>query len=82
MMPDVTYGKLDEVLRSLGFTVDEPERGTRVYQHAASGARVILPTFPARKAVYPHHMVGTRMILEAFGIADPPEFASRLQKVG
>jgi hypothetical protein len=81
-MPEVTYGRLDEVLRSLGFSVSEPEMGTRVYQHAGTAARVILPVLPDRDLVFPHHLVGTRMILEAFGIADPPEFTSRLQKAG
>jgi len=32
--------------------------------------------------VYPHHLVGARMILEVYGIMDPPEFASRLQMAG
>jgi hypothetical protein len=80
-MPEVTYHQLDVVLRSLGFSVTEPEQGTRVYKHPQTGALLIFPILPERNAVRDHHLAGTRMTLEAFGIADPPDFASRLQKV-
>jgi hypothetical protein len=79
-MPEVTYRRLDEVLRSLGFSVQEPEEGTRLYRHARSGALIVLPALPEHDEVLPRHLVGVRMTLDAFGIADPPEFASRLQK--
>jgi hypothetical protein len=79
-MPKVTYRRLDEVLRSLGFSVHEPEQGTRLYKHAGSGALIVLPVLPDQEEVLPRHLVGVRMTLEAFGVADPPEFASRLQK--
>jgi hypothetical protein len=81
-MPDVTYGRLDEVLRSLGFSVHEPEQGVRVYKHAGTGAALVLPVLPDRHEVLPHHLVGVRMTLEAFGVADPLELASRLQQAG
>jgi predicted RNA binding protein YcfA (HicA-like mRNA interferase family) len=79
-MPEVTYHKLDVVLRSLGFTVNEPEKGTRVYKHPQSGALLVMPVLPDRDPVREHHLVGARMTLDAFGIADPPDFTSRLQK--
>jgi hypothetical protein len=78
-MPEVTYHQLDVVLRSLGFSVTEPEQGTRVYKHPHTGALLIFPILPERNAVREHHLVGTRMTLDAFGIADPPDFTSRLQ---
>lgn len=78
-MSEVTYGRLDAVLRALGFVASEPEKGTKVYKHAKSGALVTFPTLPAQKAVLPHHLEGTRMILDAFGIAAPPEFTAQLQ---
>jgi hypothetical protein len=78
-MPEVTYARLDEVFRSLGFSVSEPEPGTRVYRHAASGALLILPTYPDRDIVLQHYLVGARMTLDAFGGAEPLEFTSRLQ---
>lgn len=80
-MAQATYHQLDTVLRSFGFTTREPDPGTRVYNHPG-GALLVFPVLPARDAVRQHHLVGTRMVLEAFGIADPPEFESRLQKVG
>jgi hypothetical protein len=79
-MPEVTYRGLDEVLRSLGFSVREPEQGTRVYRHAETGALIVLPILPDADPVLPRHLVGARMTLDGFGIADPLEFASRLQK--
>jgi hypothetical protein len=79
-MLEVSYGKLDEVLRALGFSVHQAEPDTRVYKHAESGALIVLPIFPDHDEVLPRHLVGVRMTLEAFGIADPLEFASQLQK--
>lgn len=78
-MSDITYGRLDGVLRGLGFVYSEPEKGTKVYRHPPTGALVTFPAYPAGKAVLPHHLAGTRMILDAFGIAEPPEFAAQLQ---
>lgn len=76
-----TYRQLDVVLRSLGFTVRKPDPETRVYRHPG-GALLAFPALRGRAPVREHHLVGTRMALEAFGIMDPPEFASRLQKAG
>ena len=64
------------------FHVQEPDSGARVYTHTGTGALLIYPILPDGEPVREHHLVGTRMTLEAFGIADPPEFASRLQKAG
>ena len=80
-MPEATYNQLDAVLRGFGFTVREPDPETRVYKHPG-GALLAFPTLPERDRVREHHLVGTRMVLEAFGIADPPDFAARLQKAG
>ena len=78
-MPEVTYGQLDKVLRTLGFTASVFEKDTRVYKHARTGALVTFPINPDDKLVLPHHIVGTRMILDAFGIATPRELATQLQ---
>ncbi len=80
-MPEVTYHQLDTVLQSLGFAVREPDPETRVYKHPG-GALLAFPIIPDHVPVREHHLVATRMTLEAFGIADPPEFASRMQKAG
>ena len=79
-MPEITYGQLTEILRSLGFTIHEPEPGARVYKHAQSGAMIFLPIFPDNDRVYGHHLTATQMTLDGFGIASKPEFASRLLK--
>jgi hypothetical protein len=77
-MPEVTYKQLHEILQSLGFTRHEPEPGTVVYRLKNSEAMVILPAKKGRELVPQHHLVGTKMILEAFGIMDPLEFTTRL----
>ena len=79
-MPETTYGRLTEILRSLGFTLREPEPGLRVYKHADTGAAIILPSFPDDDRVYGHHLTDVKMTLDAYGIASGPEFASRILK--
>jgi predicted RNA binding protein YcfA (HicA-like mRNA interferase family) len=78
-MNELTYGRLDTLLRSLGFSASLYEEDTRVYKHAKTGALVTFPLHPDRELVRPHHVAGTRMILDAFGIAIPPELAAQLQ---
>ncbi|HWG48018.1 MAG TPA: hypothetical protein VN688_34965 [Gemmataceae bacterium] len=81
---DVTYGQLDRVLRSLGFscrlaTLDPP---SRVYEHKKSGASILLPPFPEGDGVLDYHLIAVRTTLDGFGIADPTAFAAELQKAG
>ena len=81
---DVTYGQLDRVLRSLGFscrlvTLDVP---TRVYEHERYGALFMLPPFPEKDRVLDYHLTGVRTMLDSYGIADPTTFAAELQKAG
>ena len=81
---DVTYGQLEKVLSSLGFTCrpgsnDPPGR---IYEHAKTGATVMLPAFPECDRVYEHHLAAARWEVDNFGIADPTTFDARLQKAG
>jgi len=81
---DVTYGQLDRVLRSLGFscrlvTLQPP---ARVYEYEQTGALLTLPPFPETDRVLDYHLVAARTILDANGIADPTTFAAELQKAG
>jgi hypothetical protein len=78
--PRLTYKELDSILRHLGFTVAEPEAGTRVYQHAGSGAQIFFPVLPDRDRVRPHHLLGTRTTLDAFGVLDAGEFDARVNQ--
>ncbi|MDY3553612.1 hypothetical protein GobsT_01050 [Gemmata obscuriglobus] len=75
-MTDLTYSQLDTILRGLGFSVRNVDKNTRAYKHAG-GALLVLPV--GQERVIPHHLVATRMALDAFGIAEPPEFAAQLQ---
>lgn len=82
---DITYGKLDKLLRSLGFTcrlsTDDPPPA-RLYQHKESGARFTLPAFPESDKVLIYHLVAVKGNLENFGIPVPFEFGAELLKVG
>ena len=82
MTTEVTYREFDEIIRSIGFDRQKSKSGTRVYRHETSGALVILPDLDDTDPIPQRHMVGTRMILDAYGIMEPPEFASRFHYVG
>ena len=81
---DVTYGQLDKVLRSLGFSCrpSRHEPPGKIYEHKNSGAVIMLPAFPESDQVYEHHLVAARMELDHFGLANPNVFASELQNAG
>jgi hypothetical protein len=81
---DVTYGQLDKVLRSLGFScrLVEGEPPARVYEHKETGASFMMPPFPETDFVLDYHLVGARTTLDLFGIADPKVFDAQLQKAG
>ena len=81
---EVTYGQLDKVLRSLGFScrvADDPPP-TRVYRHKQAETTIMLPAYPESDKVYEIHMLYVRVELDNFGIADPTTFAAKLQKAG
>jgi hypothetical protein len=81
---EITYGQLDKVLRALGFScrLVKKEPPTRVYEHKASGAFLMMPPFPETDFVLEHHLVGARTTVDLFGIADPKVFDAQLQKAG
>ena len=81
-MKAVTYAQLDRVLSSLGFSVRvvTVENRLRVYEHEPSGARLPLAFHPDHDIVLPHHMAAVQGTLKVFGIADPLDFAVRLQQ--
>jgi hypothetical protein len=81
---DVTYGQLDKVLRSLGFSCQPAKHGPpgRVYKHQQTGAIVMLPPFAEKDRVYEYQLVTVRTELDNFGLADPSVFAAELQKAG
>jgi hypothetical protein len=81
---EVTYGQLDKVLRSLGFSCrpSTKEPPGRIYEHKEAGAMIMLPAFPDREPVFEYHLAAVRGELDNFGIADPTAFAEKLQKAG
>ena len=82
---EVTYGQLDKVLRSLGFScrlmTDDPPP-TRIYQHKEAGAMILLPALPESDKVFEYHLVAVRREVDDFGITDPTTFDVSLQKAG
>jgi hypothetical protein len=78
-MSEPTYGRLDQVLRSLRFAVRIAE-GARVYKHEPSGALIVVPLAAEADKVLPHHLQTVRWTLDQFGIASPLMFAEQLQK--
>jgi hypothetical protein len=79
-MTKVTYSQLEEVLRSLGFSLRAVKENNKVYHHEATGALVVFPEFPPNDPVLPRHLLAARSILQAYGIADPADFVTQLQK--
>ena len=81
---EVTYGQLDKVLRSLGFSCRPSKHDPpgRIYEHKQAGAVVILPAFAESDRVFEYHLVAVRTELDNFGLADPSVFAAKLQKAG
>jgi hypothetical protein len=79
-MTKITYSQLEELLRSLGFSLRGVMEKNKVYYHEETGALVIFPEFPPDDPVLPRHLLGVRSILQAYGIADPADFATLPQK--
>lgn len=81
---DVTYGQLDRVLRSLGFSSRPAKQDPpgHVYEHKQAGAIIMLPAFAESDKVFEHHLVAVRAELDNSGLADPSVFAAKLQKAG
>ncbi len=77
---EINYGQLDELLRSLGFSVHVEEGKYRLYTHHASGALMSLPDRAWTELVSATHLDATRSVLSNFGIADELKFSSKLQK--
>jgi hypothetical protein len=81
---EITYGQLDRVLRSLGFTrrlVEKDPPAVR-YEHKESGALISVPPFNDNDKALGHHVAVARATLDTFGIADPFLFDAELQKAG
>jgi hypothetical protein len=80
-MKKVTYAQMDKALSSLGFSmrVVTVENKLRVYEHEDTGAFLALAFRPDSDTVLPHHMAAVQGTLKVHGIADPLDFAVKLQ---
>ncbi len=80
-MKEVTYAQMDKVLSSLGFSIRvvTVENKLRVYEHEQTGAKFWLAYRPDNEAVLPHHLAAVQGKLKIHGIADPLDFAVKLQ---
>ncbi len=81
-MSELTYDELEQMLRSLGFSVHLLDEHIRGYQHDASGARLTLPNLPGQEKVLPRHVMAVRTVLDAFGFPEPEEFAGHVPRAG
>jgi hypothetical protein len=81
---NVTYGQLDKVLRSLGFSSRPAKHDPpgHVYEHQAAGAVIMLPVLAESDRLFEHQLAAVRIELDNFGLADPSVFAAKLQKAG
>jgi hypothetical protein len=81
-MNEPTYGQVDKVLRSLGFSCRTATLQTKalVYEHPETGAIILLPVSAASNKLLPHHLAAVQGTLKLYGIADPLDFAAELQK--
>lgn len=80
----VTYGQLDRVLRSVGFS-SRLVKGlppARHYEHKETGAFLTVPPLPNGDRVLAHHLVTAQVTLDEFGFTDPTAFTAKLQKAG
>jgi hypothetical protein len=78
---NVTYRKLDHVLRSFGFTnrLLKEEPPARVYRHKESAAMIMLPLFPETDRVLDYHLIAARVMLDNSGIVEPKVFDAALE---
>ena len=81
---DVTYGQIDKVLRSLGYScrVVTKNKPTRVYEREEPDTWIMLPALPKEEPAWDYHLLYVRTTLDLLGIADPTVFDAKLQKAG
>jgi hypothetical protein len=81
---DVTYRRLDKVLRSLGFSYRPAKHDPlgHIYEHKESGAVIMLPELAENDTLFEYQLAAVRTELDNFGLADPSVFAAKLQKAG
>lgn len=79
-MSEMTYGRMETVLGTLGFSFRGVEEKNKIFLHDATGAVVIFPEFPPERPVLPRHLLAVKSILHSYGIADPVVFSTQVQQ--
>jgi hypothetical protein len=77
-MSKVTYARLDEVLRSVGFAMRGVVDRNKVYRHEETGALIVFPEFPPDSEVLPRYISQARAVLKTYGLMDEMDFAVML----
>jgi hypothetical protein len=80
-MTEMTYGRLDQILKSLGFSSRPLSTGGKAYLHP-SEALLTFPPMPEGDEVIPIHRLAVRAVLDGFGIPLPAELAGPTQQAG
>jgi hypothetical protein len=70
----VTYGDLEDTLRSFGFNVKEVPSSHYAFNHPNSKAVVLLPLYERKKPASQIHYAMVRSTLDGFGFLDRDEF--------
>ncbi len=68
MVKDVTYGRLREVLATLGYGVSEPKKGAVAYRNPNRRLMIILPDMRDEDFVLPVDLASTRSTLVDDGV--------------
>ena len=70
MNKGLTFAKLDLLLRSLGFAVTHVPTSHNLYEHAPSGAALVLRLFDVEETVDPGNLAVVRRVLVDNGLID------------
>jgi len=79
---EFTYGQLDKVLRSLGFTCTEGMERVPVkkYELKEAHSEISVPIYPDSEYMMYHHFAAARFNLDWNGVVEPEKFIELLKK--
>ena len=80
---EFTYGQLDKVLRSYGFScrLVEGDPPARVYEHKETGALVMMPPYPFEDKLLGWHWMAAHATVDQYGIADADNFDEKMWRL-
>lgn len=77
-MVEVTYGRLEQALLALGFSLRGVVEQNKRFIHEPTGALMALPDVPLDTPAQPRHVGGVRHVLTSYGLAEPTDFDRQL----